>query len=322
MNTAQRRRRRRSWLGALAVLAAVWLVVGTIRALDKPPRIATLPGARVYYYLTPETHFARDQLKRSLEVTDEGILFHLGSALVELRRPAKRWDAVVEPFLVTGELEELDQFTVDAGGVILVVRGASLLQVTGAGALAPVAPLPDSAMRVAPSREPGFVYLLSNRDFDRDDHGPDAGTTLTGSVFLLSDHDGGVRRVARLASAPVALSEGADGYYLATDEGDLIQVLGARKRRVFSLPPAYPGSGGEFGLTPIESIAATDDPRLIFFSTRTTVYALLGGSAVPVTRNLGGTVRWRDGVLFVLDPDAGFLVGIGHLADALGLASP
>lgn len=318
MNTAQRRRRRRSWLGALAVLAAVWLLVGSIRARDKPPRIATLPGARVYYYLTPESDFARHQLKRSLEVTAEGILVHLGSALVELRRPAKRWDAVLEPFLVTEELKDLDQLTVDAGGVILVVRGDSLLQVTGAGALAPVAPLPDSAMRVAPSREPGFVYLLSNRDFDRR-NGRDAGMTLTGSVFLLSDHDGGVRRVARLASAPVALSEGADGYYLATADGNLIQVLGARKRLVFSLPPAFRGGAV---LSPIESIAATDDSRLVFFSTRTTVYALLGGSAVPVTRNLGGTVRWRDGVLFVLDPDAGFLVGIGHLPDALGLASP
>jgi hypothetical protein len=316
MNTAQRRR---SWLAALAVLAAVWLLVGSIRALDKPPRIATLPGARVYYYLTPESDFARHQLKRSLEVTDEGILVQLGPALVELRRPAKRWDAVLEPFQVTGELRELDRFTVDAGGVILVVRGASLLQVTGAGALAPVAPLPDSAMRVAPSREPGFVYLLSNRDFDRHNK-RDAAITRPGSVFLLSDHDGGVRRVARLASAPVALSEGADGYYLATADGNLVQVLGARKRLVYSLPRAL--RGGAVLLSPIESIAATDDSRLVFFSTRTTVYALLGGSAVPVTRNLGGTVRWRDGVLFVLDPDAGFLVGIGHLPDALGLASP
>jgi len=315
-------RRRRWWPGALAMLAAVWLVVGSIRALDKPPRIATLPGARVYYYLTPTSDFAREELKRCLEVTNDGILVHLGPALIELRRPAKRWDAVLEPFLVTRELKELDQFTVDAGGVILVVRGDSLLQLTGAGTLTPVAPLPDPKMRVAPSREPGFVYLLSNLDFDRGRREPDAGTRPTGSVFLLSDHDGGVRRVARLPSAPVALSEGADGYYLATEEGDLIQVLGARKRLVFSLPPAFPGSGGAFELSPFESIAATDDSRLVFFSTRTTVYALLGGSAIPVTRNLGGTIRWRDGVLFVLDPEAGFLVGIDHLPDALGLASP
>ncbi|HEX5727051.1 MAG TPA: hypothetical protein VFX98_16360, partial [Longimicrobiaceae bacterium] len=142
---------------------------------------------------------------------------------------------------------------------------------------------------------------------------------LPGSVFLLSDHDGGVRRVVRLDSPPVALSEGVDGYYLALEGGELIQVLGARKRLVFTFPRAARGAFDRLGESPIRSVAATDDPRLVFFSTRTTVYALVGGAAVPVTRGLGGQVRWRDGVLFVLDPSAGFLVGIDRLPAALGL---
>ncbi|HEX5725567.1 MAG TPA: hypothetical protein VFX98_08885, partial [Longimicrobiaceae bacterium] len=103
--------------------------------------------------------------------------------------------------------------------MILVVRHDSLLQVTGSGALAPIARLPRWRMKPAPSREPGFAYLLSGGIFDLDDEDDLYTVGLPGSVFLLSDHDGGVRRVVRLDSPPVALSEGVDGYYLALEGG-------------------------------------------------------------------------------------------------------
>ncbi|HEX5725568.1 MAG TPA: hypothetical protein VFX98_08890 [Longimicrobiaceae bacterium] len=111
--SAERDHRIGCWLAAAAFAVVVWLVVGSIRALDKPLRIVTLPGTRVYYYLTPETG---DFTAESFEVTGRGILVHQGSLLFELRRPAGSWDAVLEPFLVTERLDELDRFTVDAGG--------------------------------------------------------------------------------------------------------------------------------------------------------------------------------------------------------------
>jgi hypothetical protein len=52
---------------------------------------------------------------------------------------------------------------------------------------------------------------------------------------------------------------------------------------------------------PIRSVAVAED-GVIIFATDTKVYALLGPNALSIVNDAGGTLRVRDGVLYVLDP--------------------
>jgi hypothetical protein len=133
---------------------------------------------------------------------------------------------------------------------------------------------------------------------------------------MLSNTDGYARRVAVLDSAPKALADASDGYYVGTAAGDIFQLRGGDKRLVITLPSQLKAESSDGAL---QSLACSDDGRILFFTTRDTVFALSGNTAVPVTKNLGGAVHWRDDVLFVWDEKRQFLVGIGGIADALGL---
>ena len=276
--------------GCLAFIAAVWLIWGTWRLLHPTPRIETLRGTTVQYYLTPETEIPFVPDFHSFEVDDDGFLVHLGHSILRLQRTKPSWDSALEPRVVTEGLDDGDRFTMDAGGAMFITRFDELHQL-GPRGLQPVAKMP-SALIGASSRHPGLLYVFGD-----------------GDVFLISDVEGSSRRITVIENGePIgALCEAADGYYVATGRV-LHQIYGERKRLVFE----FPESGG-----PIESLACTDRADLLFASTASTVYALFGTTAVPITRDFGGVIRWRDGRLFVLDRQRDYLVGIAGIEEAL-----
>lgn len=316
--TAKAGPRKPRWRWLLLAGVVVWAAIGTYRALHKPPLVTALNGTRAHYFLTPDNDLiphlsgAQGRLCDSFAVFDSSIFLVVGSHLLELRRqPGKGWDAELEPRLLSDQLGDINQFTVDAGGVILITKAKKLFQLTGAGTLEEVANLPVGCMRIAASREPGFAYLFGD-DMD-----------LEKNVFLLSDLDGSATLLASFNSTPRALAEAVDGIYVGTMDNNIFQVLGANKRLVIALPfmPSPLGDDAQKTLPGVlRALACTDDGRLLFFSTYNTVYALFGDTAVPITKDLGGAIHWRDGVLFVMDANRNFLVGIEGIPAALGLS--
>jgi len=285
-------RRAFGYIGGLA--ATVWLLWGTSRLMLER-RVEVLRGTTVQYYVTPET-WTQGRLLRSIEVDADGFLVQTSNAIVRLKRRKPAWDSPLDPQLVTEDLQEDDGFTVDAGGVMFATRSDVLYQVGGSG-LQFVAKLPR-ALAAAPSREPRLLYLFG-----------------AGDVFLAGDVKGTARRIAAFDDIPEpisALCEGTDGYYVAVGKV-ILQIFGHRKRRVFELPAAEEST--------IDSLGCTDRSDLLFFATPHTIYALFGTTAVPVTRDFGGVIRWRDRRLFALDPRRGFLIGISDIEKALGLGA-
>ncbi|MDE1940143.1 MAG: hypothetical protein KGI68_14065, partial [Alphaproteobacteria bacterium] len=65
---------------------------------------------------------------------------------------------------------------------------------------------------------------------------------------------------------------------------------------------------------PIRSLAVTAD-GVILFSTDAKVYALLGPNALSIVNNAGGTLRVRNGSLYVLDRQRKILFSL-HPASA------
>jgi hypothetical protein len=277
----------------VAPLLLCWLLWGLKRMEDGPAvSIETLRGTSVQYYLTPRTEMplaVRDF--HSFEIDGEGLLVHLGPSILRLKRSKPTWDAPLEPRVVTDGLEENDAFTVDTAGVILVTRGDELYQLCANG-LQLVTKMP-AALKGAPSRVPGLLYLFK---------GPD--------IYLISDVEGSARRITTFADpeSVSALCEATDGYYVAV-ANQVLQIYGERKRRVIAL-----ARGSD-----VVSLGCTDRPDLLFAATSDTIYAIFGTTAVPITRDFGGVVRWRDRRLFGLDPKRRFLVGIAGIEHAVGL---
>jgi hypothetical protein len=285
----------RGVLGCIvAPLLLCWLLWGLKRMEDGPAvSIETLRGTIVQYYLTPKTEVplaVRDF--HSFEIDGEGLLVQLGPSILRLKRSKPTWDAPLEPQVVTDGLKENDAFTVDAAGVIVVTRGDELYQL-GANGLQLVTKMP-AALKGAPSRVPGLLYLFK---------GP--------NVYLVSNVEGSARRITAFAQpsdSVSALCEAGDGYYVAVDN-QILQIYGERKRRLFAMQPG----------SDIVSLGCTDRPDLLFIATSDTIYALFGMTAVPITHDFGGVVRWHDGRLFALDPKRRFLVGIAGIERAVGL---
>jgi hypothetical protein len=298
------------------VVLVVWALIGKSRAQRIAP-LVTLPGAHVIYYLTPLSFDAyagacteadaggdaSETMLASFDATSDAIVLKVGSRLLELRRRnAGTWDQMLDPRLLSEGLGAEDDVATDAAGVVLVVDRASgrLRQVTSEGSLQELSPrLPASTIPgpygLAPSSQPGVAYLYGSQH-----------------VLTLGD-EGSAAALSIEFDQPAIerLVETVDGLYAVLRE----DPDGTRK--IVHLQSS--GVSAVIAFPEIVSLASPEDRRELFFSTPDTVYAMAGKTAVPLTRDLGGRLRWRNGILFVFDCRRHFFVGIDDLPAALGL---
>jgi hypothetical protein len=304
--------KRRAFLAYGVIALCIWLAVGTRRACTGPPRFETLSGTGVVYFVTPEDDLLHDILP-TFEVTRDALLLAYHGRLVEHHKPAgKDWGAALETHLLSRDFADVTSFAADAGGAVLAVRGREFLQIQTDGSMESLAELPAWDFRLAPGIESHDALLSSGPLLLRVSEHARRGDTD-------SEAEADVQVVARLEEPIVAVADSLDGTFVA-GRSNIYQVVGDRVRRVINLPTAAQAPLGNFHREPLCSLAVTGDGRILFFSTEETIYALSGAVALRITDGLGGSLRWRDGVLFVLDPHRGWLVGITHLPELLGAA--
>jgi hypothetical protein len=304
---SQRRSRFKRFRAAVFVGIAVlvgWAAVHAIASVRRSSPVVTLQGAHVIYYLTPRTFgtyagACTGSGLASFGVTPDAIVLKVGARLLALRRHDDgTWDQTLEPSLLADGLHEPDDVTADESGAILIVDrdGGRLRQLASGGVAQDVGDVHavPGPYGVAASWMTGGAFLYGSRH-----------------IFALDDSRGSASLRARFDESVVeSVADAPDGPYVVlrrpdSHEHEIVQLQGDTPQAIIRLPV-------------IQSLAAPEDRRILFLSTDDTVFALVGTTAIPVTRNLAGRLRWRNGVLFILDC-RGWFVGIEHLPAALGL---
>ena len=300
---------RRKLLKTCGFGLAAWLGIGLWRTFPLPPRPRLLEGAGVIHLMDAE-YSLLDRQYATLAVIGSGILL-LRNEDIEFyeRKDTSRWDGSFERVLPAENLSKVQSFAFDPGGNLLFIADDALSQVTPDGKTEKLAELNHFHLSLAPGYEAGSVLLFGGHPM-RD-----------GGVLLRATGGTGTATVEGLAvfdgRARAAL-DASDGTYVALDS-KIYQVIGSNQRLVFELSGAL-AQHTQAGLGAPErlvSLAMSDDEKILFFSTQDSIYALNGALAVPVARELGGILQFRDGTLFVLDPNRQVLLGITDVVEAL-----
>lgn len=248
--------------GALA--AAAW----DIRRQSELVRLGTL---KVDYVLLPGAFTSLAPFGPDFGVGSEGTVFLRaapGLAALDAGRPPA----------VLKTVRPVDSLAVGKDGAVLTVSRGFLGTLGVDGEPVQGVPLPYDNARVAPSSRAGAAYLFEG-----------AGDDFRLYRFFAS---GAYQVLARSDTPFVAAADSGDDVFAAT--ASHIVKLSARGPQVLFQVPA------DAAFPPIVSIAVAED-GLVFFSTERKVYAVLGGSAASVVGDSGGSLRWRDGRLYVLD---------------------
>jgi hypothetical protein len=274
------RRSRRIVIGLVAIVTvaiAVALTAGwsSARAERNATAIAVIGGSQVDYLLGPSDFDALGSpIGRDFGVTPSGaIVFRAGEALhvIDNARPGSR------PITIAGTLP--DSFSLDARGTMLTVAGGYFGMLNESGEIVPAIPVSYRDAQLAPSVHDGATYLFG-------------GGAKNYRLYRVID-DGTLQVVLESAAPIIAAADNEKAIFAATASA-ILRITAGTPVVLFRTPPD--GFNG-----PIRSMAVTAD-GIVIFSTDTKVYALLGPNALSIINDAGGTLRLRDGVLYVLDP--------------------
>jgi len=255
------------------------------------PALHVLDGVDVQYVITPAVASAvSDRIGFDLEVMDAGTIIVRGSdALVALDSRG----GFMEATTLESTTPPPDSFAVDRGPTMLVVKDRffGLLQETG---YSQAIPLPADGMRLASSSNPGTVYLF--------------GSVGDNSHRLYTFYEDGVLDVLLELPVPiVGVADNRHAIYVATAR-EIVRVKLHEVSLVLRLSDSERS---------IVSIAAGADDRTIYFSSADRVTAFSGLVGIPIVTNAGGTLRMRDGKLYLLDSNRNFLAILSGLDQAL-----
>lgn len=182
-------------------------------------------------------------------------------------------------------------FALDQNGAMLAVADGYFGVLNQDGQIVDGVPLPFSNMRLAPSSHVGAVYLFGGAQKD---------------YRLYRFIDDGTLQILLETDVPIiAAADNEQSIYAAT-ASTILQIKAGTPDVLFKAPEDFAG--------PIRSLAVTAD-GVILFSTDAKVYALLGPNALSIVNNAGGTLRVRNGSLYVLDRQRKILFSL-HPASA------
>ena len=282
--------RRRVFVTVIGMLV-IWYFIAWIRAHLEAANteIKVLGGVDIQYLLTPET--ARDipsPLGEEFDVTKEDtILLQAGSQLIELAQGKEGLQA--EP--VGAKVP--DSFAVVNGDVLLSINGHFFGQLEEDG-FSKALTLPVKGMKLRASTNRGAVLLYG-------------GTRITqGRLYLLYE-DGRMDILVEFDQPIINVCDNRNAVYVAL-EREIYRLTSKRADLVLRLPEEH---------TPIVSLAAAQDDRILYFSTETHVYGLHGTASLAVLKDIGGEVRIRAGRLYVFDAPKKLLVAVNSTEAAL-----
>jgi hypothetical protein len=283
-------RRIASGFGIALVLIATIAILGMpqVLAQHRQSAIIAVKGVTVDHLLDPDDFTALGgAIGEDLAVTPTAVILSAGGALRSLDRNTSGGKIAK----IAGGLPT--SFAADTkDATLLTVADGYFGLLNEADQFTHSIPVPYSDSHLAPSIHPGTTYLFAGADHHyrlyqiREDGGM--------SILLESD-------------VPVAAATDDENWTYAATAREILRIKPGRPNVLFQAPDA---------LGPIKSVAATPD-GLILFSTPSRVFAVLNGNAVSLVNNAGGTLRFDNGLLYVLDQNRKMLFTMGPIASNL-----
>jgi hypothetical protein len=258
--------------------AAVGFGIGLSEALAvrRDAAVTAIGSARIEQMLGPRDFAALGgPIGRDLGVTHGGaVVFQTGAVLRVVdpaRAPLPEANAIALSAVP-------DSFALDPGGTMLTVSGGYFGMLDENGDLVQGIPLPSPDVQLAPSVHEGATYLFGKSG---DHH----------RLYRFID-DGTLQVLLESGQPIVAAADGETAMFAATSSA-ILRIKAGAPETLFTAPDDFAG--------PIRSLAVTAD-GIVLFATDARVYALLGPDALSIVNDAGGSIRVRDGSLYVLDP--------------------
>jgi hypothetical protein len=161
---------------------------------------------------------------------------------------------------------------------MLTVSGGYFGMLDENGDLVQGIPLPSPDVQLAPSVHEGATYLFGKSG---DHH------------RLYRFIDDGTLQVLLESGQPIVAAADSETAMFAATSSAILRITAGTPETLFTAPDDFAG--------PIRSLAVTAD-GIVLFATDARVYALLGPDALSIVNDAGGSIRVRDGSLYVLDP--------------------
>jgi hypothetical protein len=192
------------------------------------------------------------------------------------------WQVGAEGAKAISKFEGIRSFAFTPGGLLIAVRGRELVYLDPAGDLKPFFTVPAEGMSVVPGQgESLFLY------------GPE-GRHEYGLYVVRPGRR--VSKVLRSAKAITAVAQFGGATVLVAD-GALYGVVGSQLKLLAGEPQGD-----------LISVAVDASGGRMFVSDYKHVFRIDQGAVVPLTNDMGGTLRWYGGGLLVLDAKRRVLV--------------
>lgn len=282
---AARGGRRVKWLLAIlgsALLVAVVILGVTTWQIRRSTAVTRLGALAITYYLPPDGLTALGPVQPDFGVAGSGDIFlQTGKGLVDVAP-----DGAMSLVRAPGR-PAITSLAIGADDAMLTIAGDYLGNLNAQGVPVLGAPLPYPGARVAASARPGMVYL-----FCRVPWGWRAYRFFESGTF---------QKLYQFDVPVVSIADTKDALYIASARL-VVKVSKSGGEMVFRLPDDQPK-------TAITSIAAGAD-GLLFVATAASIYAVAGHGALTIVNDSGGEIRWRNGALYVHDPQRRLLYAV------------
>lgn len=260
----------------LAGVVAFGIGLSEALAVRNGTAVTAIGSARIEQMLGPRDFAALGgPIGRDLGVTHGGaVVFQTGTAL-RVVDPARAPLPEVHAIAVSAVP---DRFALDPSGTMLTVSGGYFGMLDENGDLVQGIPLPSPDVQLAPSVHEGATYLFG---------------TSGGHHRLYRFIDDGTLQVLLESGQPIVAAADSETAMFAATSSAILRIKAGTPETLFTAPDDFAG--------PIRSLAVTAD-GIVLFATDAKVYALLGPDALSIVNDAGGSIRVRDGSLYVLDP--------------------
>jgi hypothetical protein len=250
--------------------------LGPALAVRKATAVTAIGSAHIERILGPmELAALGSPIGRDIGVTRSGaIVFRAGATLRVVERAGASFPEVGEVAAAVVP----DSFALDPSGTMLTISGGYFGMLNEDGELVQGIPLPSPDLQLAPSVHEGATYLFGK----------------TGDHHRLYRFiDDGTLQVLLESGQPIVAAADHETAMFAATGSAILRIKAGTSETLFTAPADFAG--------PIRSLAVTAD-GIVLFATDAKVYALLGANALSIVNDAGGSIRVRDGALYVLDP--------------------
>jgi hypothetical protein len=173
---------------------------------------------------------------------------------------------------ITGEVTS---FAFSKDGLLFVVRDKELVYLDSNGDINTLFELPSLGMRITAGSDRMYLF---------EPHG------LNGSALYAYFKGRAYQKILESPGPIEAVAESRERVLFSTGEAIYGFALGAPLQLLLVAP----------GKTKIRSIAIDQERSILYFSTATAIYALHRERVIPITREIGGLLKWHQGSLYVL----------------------